>query len=165
MTRSRIQVAYQRILQLTYVDELLGALKTVFVEIFQPFLAAFVASLHAVNSTAVALSNSTSEPSRWNFAKAFEGWDAAFDKLLKGLENKAAEVRFCHERSRRALTPSHAWLLRIASLVCAQLLDHLRPHPALDPVTLMLVSAARIFLTLSLTVGASSCRVTSRDSR
>jgi signal recognition particle receptor subunit alpha len=74
----------------------LGALKTVFVELFRPFIAAFVASLRAVNNTAVALSNSASEPASWNFAKAFEGWDATFDKLLKGLENKAAEVRSCH---------------------------------------------------------------------
>ena len=87
------QVTYQRILQLTYVDELLGALKTVFVELFRPFIAAFVATLRAANNTAVALSNSASDPIRWNFAKAFEGWDATFDKLLKGLENKAAEVR------------------------------------------------------------------------
>jgi signal recognition particle receptor subunit alpha len=92
---SHFKVAYQRILQLTYVDDLLGALKTVFVKLFQPFVAAFVASLHAVNSSAVALSNSASDPIRWNFAKAFEGWDAAFDKLLKGLENKAAEVCSC----------------------------------------------------------------------
>lgn len=70
------------------------ALKTVFVELFRPFIAAVVASLRAANNTAVALSNSASEPTRWNFAKAFEGWDATFDKLLKGLENKAAEVRF-----------------------------------------------------------------------
>jgi signal recognition particle receptor subunit alpha len=89
---SHFQVTYQRILQLTYVDDLLGALKTVFVKLFQPFLAAFVASLHAVSSSAATLSNSVDDPIRWNFAKAFEGWDAAFDKLLKGLENKAAEV-------------------------------------------------------------------------
>ncbi|KAI0273799.1 P-loop containing nucleoside triphosphate hydrolase protein [Gloeopeniophorella convolvens] len=86
-------VAYQRILQLTYVEDLLGALKTIFVKLFEPFLAAFVASLHAVSGGAVALSNSASEPTLWNFAKAFEGWDAAFDKLLKGLEQKAAEDR------------------------------------------------------------------------
>jgi signal recognition particle receptor subunit alpha len=73
----------------------LAALKTVFVKLFQPFLAAFVASLHAVNNTAVALSNAASQPTCWNFTKALEGWDAAFDKLLKGLQNKAAEVRFC----------------------------------------------------------------------
>ena len=28
----------------------------------------------------------------WNFAKAFEGWDKVFDKLLKGIEEKAAQV-------------------------------------------------------------------------
>ena len=88
------QVAYQRVLQLTYVDELLGALKAIFVKLFQPFLAAFVASLHVVKNTAIALSNSVSEPPRWNLAEALEGWDAAFDKLLKGLENKVADVRF-----------------------------------------------------------------------
>ena len=38
------QVAYQRILQLTYVDDLLAALKALFVKMFQPFLATFVAS-------------------------------------------------------------------------------------------------------------------------
>jgi signal recognition particle receptor subunit alpha len=74
----------------------LVALKTVFVELFRPLIAAIVASLRAANNTAVALSNSASEPTRWNFAKAFEGWDATFDKLLKGLENKASEVRSCH---------------------------------------------------------------------
>ncbi|KAI0306777.1 SRP54-type protein [Multifurca ochricompacta] len=84
-------VAYQRILQLTYVDDLLGALKIVFVELFQPFLAAFVASLHAISSSAVVLS--MTEATRWNFENALEGWDIAFDKLLKGLENKAAEDR------------------------------------------------------------------------
>ena len=88
---SHIQVAYQRVLQLTYVEELLGALKTIFVKLFQPFLAAFVASLHVVKNTAIAISNP--EPPRWNFAEAFEGWDAAFDKLLQSLENKVAEVR------------------------------------------------------------------------
>ncbi|KAI0060289.1 P-loop containing nucleoside triphosphate hydrolase protein [Artomyces pyxidatus] len=46
-------VAYQHILQLTYVDNLLAALKTLFVKLFEPFLATFVASFHAVNSKAV----------------------------------------------------------------------------------------------------------------
>ncbi|KAI0064681.1 P-loop containing nucleoside triphosphate hydrolase protein [Artomyces pyxidatus] len=86
-------VAYQRILQLTYVDDLLAALKTLFVKLFEPFLATFVASLHAVNSKAVAVSNAASEATSWNFAKAFEGWDAVFDKLLRGLEEKAAVDR------------------------------------------------------------------------
>lgn len=164
MTHPRFQVAYQRILQLTYVDELLGALKTVFVKLFQPFLAAFVASLHAVNNTAVVLSNATSQPTRWNFAKVLEGWDAAFDKLLKGLENKAAEVRFCHKCTAWALMPGHPRCFRTANHVCDLLLDHRHPLPALFPVTLIPVGVTYLFLMLLLTVDASSCRVTSRNS-
>ena len=85
------QVAYQRILQLTYVEDLLNALKTLFIKLFQPFLTTFVASLHV--TTTVKLSASADTHSSWNFAKAFDGWDAVFDKLLRGLEDKAAQVR------------------------------------------------------------------------
>ncbi|KAH9842844.1 P-loop containing nucleoside triphosphate hydrolase protein [Rhodofomes roseus] len=85
-------VAYQRILQLTYVDELLAALKTLFVKLFQPFLATFVASLHAASTGALS-SNASQAAATWNFAKAFDGWDNVFDKLLRGLEDKAAQDR------------------------------------------------------------------------
>ncbi|KAI0374755.1 P-loop containing nucleoside triphosphate hydrolase protein [Pilatotrama ljubarskyi] len=84
-------VAYQRILQLTYVDDLLNALKTLFVKLFQPFLTTFVASLHATSTSKSSSSADTS--ASWNFAKAFDGWDAVFDKLLRGLEDKAAQER------------------------------------------------------------------------
>ncbi|KAF9458645.1 signal recognition particle binding protein [Collybia nuda] len=82
-------VAYQRILQLTYVNDLLAAVKSLFVKYYAPFLSTFVTSLHAIsNAKAVA-----SEVPSWNFTKAFEGWDTVFDKLLKGLEDKAAQDR------------------------------------------------------------------------
>jgi hypothetical protein len=123
----------------------LAALKTVFVKLFQPFIAAFVASLHAVNNTAVALSNSASDPTRWNFAKALEGWDVTFDKLLKGLENKAAEVRFCLNVSSWALTQSHARHFRTANFVCAPQPDYLRLPPALVPVTMIPVGDISFF--------------------
>ncbi|KAI8998762.1 P-loop containing nucleoside triphosphate hydrolase protein [Trametes punicea] len=84
-------VAYQRILQLTYVEDLLTALKALFVKLFQPFLTTFVASLH-VTSTAK-LSSSADTSASWDFSKAFDGWDAVFDKLLRGLEDKAAQER------------------------------------------------------------------------
>ncbi|KAM5539011.1 hypothetical protein V8D89_007234 [Ganoderma adspersum] len=84
-------VAYQRILQLTYVDELLLALKTLFIKLFQPFLATFVASLHV--ASAAKLSSSADASTSWNFTRAFEGWDAVFDKLLRGLEDKASQER------------------------------------------------------------------------
>ena len=83
------QVAYQRILQLTYVDDLLTAMKALFIKLFEPFLATFVASLHAMNN---APSTARDSSASWNFAKAFEGWDKLFDKLLKGIEDKAVQV-------------------------------------------------------------------------
>ncbi|KAF8630410.1 hypothetical protein AX15_002961 [Amanita polypyramis BW_CC] len=80
-------VAYQRILQLAYVDELLNGLKALFVKQFEPFLTAFVASLHAVTT------KTTVGPVSWNFAKALDGWDYLFDTLLRGLEEKASQDR------------------------------------------------------------------------
>ncbi|KAJ7093211.1 signal recognition particle binding protein [Mycena epipterygia] len=83
-------VAYQRILQLTYVDDLLAALKTLFVKMFQPFLATFVASLHAINSGKATVVEAATA---FSFSDAFDGWDKMFDKLLRSLEEKAAEDR------------------------------------------------------------------------
>ncbi|KAF7338667.1 Signal recognition particle binding protein [Mycena venus] len=83
-------VAYQRILQLSYVDDLLAALKTLFVKMFQPFLATFVASLHAINSGKATVVEATSA---FSFADAFDGWDKMFDKLLRSLEDKAVQDR------------------------------------------------------------------------
>ena len=79
------QVAYQRILQLTYVDDLLNALKALFLKQFGPFLTTFVASLNAI---------APKEVVSWDFSKALEGWDAIFDTLLAKLEEKAAQVSF-----------------------------------------------------------------------
>lgn len=84
-----MQVAYQRILQLTYVDDLLAAIKSLFVKLFEPFLATFVASLHVLNGKTVKRGGTIQT---WDFSKAFEGWDKVFDKVLKGLEDKAALV-------------------------------------------------------------------------
>ena len=78
-------MAYQRILQLTYVEDLLAAMKRLFVQYFEPFVTAFIASLHSLTTL-------TSPSSFPDFSKAFEKWDMLFDKLLKGLEEKAAQV-------------------------------------------------------------------------
>jgi hypothetical protein len=92
LTRILYQVAYQRILQLTYVEDLLITLKTLFIKLFEPFLTTFVASLHALNSGPAAVAKTVSGTAAWSFTKAFDGWDAIFDKLLRGLEEKAAQV-------------------------------------------------------------------------
>jgi signal recognition particle receptor subunit alpha len=81
-------------LQLTYVEDLLDAIKTLFVKLFEPFLATFVASLHALNNDGVTKPRAQlGLPTSWNFSTAFEGWDRVFDKVLKSLEDKATQVR------------------------------------------------------------------------
>ncbi|KAK7049282.1 hypothetical protein VNI00_005883 [Paramarasmius palmivorus] len=95
-------VAYQRILQLTYVEDLLTTLKTLFVKLFQPIIATFVASLHAVNSGKAA---ATETITSFNFATAFDGWDKVFDKVLKGFEDKAASERQSRRGTNRPQPP------------------------------------------------------------
>ncbi|KAF8894449.1 signal recognition particle binding protein [Infundibulicybe gibba] len=92
-------VAYQRILQLTYVDDLLFALKKLFLKYFEPFLTTFVASLHAVGSARAAAADLTIG----SLARALEGWNAIFDRLLCELEDKAAQDR--KSRLRSAVRP------------------------------------------------------------
>lgn len=92
-------VAWQRIIQLTYVDELLLALKTLFIKYYEPFIAAFVASLHALNSA----KTTAFEPTSWNLSKAFENWDSIFDKILQGLEDKNRK-----SRAKAAIRPAPA---------------------------------------------------------
>lgn len=67
-------------------------MKALFIKLFEPFLATFVASLHAMNNGKQAPSTAQDLSLSWNFAKAFEGWNKVFDKLLKGIEEKAAQV-------------------------------------------------------------------------
>ncbi|PPQ78543.1 hypothetical protein CVT25_011815, partial [Psilocybe cyanescens] len=88
-------VAYQRILQLTYVDDLLAAMKRLFIQYFEPFVTSFVASLHNISSVKAVAGQGPS----WDFTKTFERWDVLFDKLLKSLEEKAAQDRKSRLRS------------------------------------------------------------------
>lgn len=86
---------------MTYVDDLLAAMKALFVQLFEPFLTGFVASLHKKVGEVGSATD-------WNFAKAFEGWDKMFDKLLKGLEDKASQDRKSRLRTTttRAIEPT-----------------------------------------------------------
>jgi hypothetical protein len=83
-----------------HCHELLGALKTVFsIELFRPFIAAFVALLCAANNTAVVLSNSTSKP--WN-ATNYQG--ALLSQLIKS--GTHAEPRSVFQDSESRLHPA-----------------------------------------------------------
>lgn len=83
------QVAYQQILQLTYVDDLLAAMREVFVKLFAPFIITFVQSLRA---TGAADSKRAPTKATWDFSSTLAGWNDIFDKLLRGFEAKAAQV-------------------------------------------------------------------------
>ncbi|KAG8988948.1 hypothetical protein FRB90_002476 [Tulasnella sp. 427] len=83
-------IAYQRILHLTYVEDLLQAMKEVFIKLFAPFLLAFVQSLSTKTTDAT---RALSVGGAWDFAAAFAGWNSVFDKLLKRFEDSAAEER------------------------------------------------------------------------
>ncbi|KAG8865311.1 hypothetical protein FRB96_000201 [Tulasnella sp. 330] len=83
-------VAYQQILQLTYVEDFLAAMKEVFVKLFTPFILTFVQSLQAVGAVDNGLATITT---RWDFTSALAGWNDVFDKLLRGFESKAAQDR------------------------------------------------------------------------
>ena len=67
------------------MEDLLVAMKRLFVQYFEPFVAAFITSLHS-------LATITPQGAFSDFSKIFEKWDTLFDKLLKGLEEKAAQV-------------------------------------------------------------------------
>ena len=73
------------------MEDLLNAIKTLFIRLYNPFLTSFVASLH---TSASATPNMASQgvPS-WDFATAFKGWDKVFDKVLRDLEQKANQER------------------------------------------------------------------------
>ncbi|KAF8654180.1 hypothetical protein AX16_003709 [Volvariella volvacea WC 439] len=79
-------VAYQRMIQLTYVDELLNTLKALFIQYFEPFLVTFVQSLRANAGVAP-------RDISWDFAKTFASWDKIFDKVLSELETKDRNAR------------------------------------------------------------------------
>ena len=116
-------MAYQRILQLTYVEDLLTALKTLFIKYYEPFLTAFVASLHALNTA-------RTEATSWDFGKALEGWDTIFDKVLRGFEEKAAMVRNFMLSAKNLLTMGFrsANLASRHLLALQQLKNSARPH-------------------------------------
>lgn len=106
-------MAYQRILQLTYAEDLLAALKSVFITLYEPFLTNFVASLHgtpmSLGLTGGGKAGSANEGSSpWDFSSILSGWDRAFDKLLKSIEDKVAQDRKSRLRSGGALLQSKA---------------------------------------------------------
>jgi len=63
-------------------------MRRLFIQLFEPVLTAFVASLHTVNNAKAAAFQTTT----WDFQKMFKSWDVLFDKLLKELDDKVSTV-------------------------------------------------------------------------
>ncbi len=78
-------VAYQRILQLTYVDELLSLVKRAFVGHYEDTIRAIVDSAKGkqVGGHAKALFGTE------GWSKLFVGWEDTFNKMLRELELSA----------------------------------------------------------------------------
>lgn len=89
-------VAYQRILQLTYVEELLEAVKRTFLAAYQGTVRAIVDSTKGKDLGSLGLSPTQLRRllgGREGWAKLFKGWEVTFAKLLRDLELGAAKVR------------------------------------------------------------------------
>lgn len=69
-----------------------------FLTLYEPFLKEFVASLHGNKLT----SGSAGVSPPWDFTTLLSGWDRAFDKVLKSIEDKVAQDR--KSRLRGAIT-------------------------------------------------------------
>jgi signal recognition particle receptor subunit alpha len=70
-------------------------MRSLFIKLFQPILATFVASLHTFSGSKA----STDLAVKWDFKKAFQEWNSVFDKVLRSLEDKASAERKTRLRS------------------------------------------------------------------
>jgi signal recognition particle receptor subunit alpha len=83
-------VIYQRILQLTYIPQLLSTVKEVFLEFFKPFILAIgeATTSHGHGSLQ---SLSMAKKLRASFDARLKEWEITFLKTLRGLERDAAQ--------------------------------------------------------------------------
>jgi signal recognition particle receptor subunit alpha len=102
-------VAYQRILQLSYVDELLLQVKKAFLRAYEETVRTIVDSSKG-KDVLVSGNTAASLFSGQGWAQLFEGWEDVFNRILRELELGAAKVNMMGHGPllRRRLTD---WLL------------------------------------------------------
>lgn len=84
-------VVYQRILQLTYIPQLLTSVKASFLDMFKPFVVALREATQpgrAMSSTSLLAVRRLKQ----EFDARLQDWESSFLKLLRGLEREAAQV-------------------------------------------------------------------------
>ncbi|PWZ03248.1 P-loop containing nucleoside triphosphate hydrolase protein [Testicularia cyperi] len=84
-------VVYQRILQLSYIDDLLDTIKSLFVELFAPFVRKLLQSSKSAVSSGMSRPVTLPPSARDEFATSLKEWDDIFTKTLRSLEKQAAQ--------------------------------------------------------------------------
>ena len=86
-------VVYQRILQLSYIDELLDTVRSLFTDLFAPFVRKLAQSSKSALASGTSKAATLSESTRLEFAAALKEWDDIFTKTLRSLEKAAAQSK------------------------------------------------------------------------
>lgn len=87
-----LQVVYQRILQLSYIDDLLSSIKELFTSLFAPFVRALLDSSRAtLSANAVVGTAALGSKLRADFAETLKEWEDVFSRTLRQLERLAAQ--------------------------------------------------------------------------
>ncbi|SAM77747.1 related to SRP101-signal recognition particle receptor, alpha chain [Ustilago bromivora] len=86
-------VVYQRILQLSYIDKLLDTVRSLFTDLFAPFVRTLALSSKSALASGTSKAATLSESARFEFSAALKGWDDIFTKTLRNLEKAAAQSK------------------------------------------------------------------------
>ncbi|KAJ1032725.1 hypothetical protein NDA16_000746 [Ustilago loliicola] len=86
-------VVYQRILQLSYIDKLLDTVRSLFTDLFAPFVRKLALSSKSALASGTSKAATLSESARLEFSAALKEWDDIFTKTLRNLEKAAAQSK------------------------------------------------------------------------
>lgn len=86
-------VVYQRILQLSYIDELLDTVRSLFTDLFAPFVRKLALSSKSALASGTSKAATLSKSARLEFSTALKEWDDIFTKTLRNLEKAAAQSK------------------------------------------------------------------------
>jgi signal recognition particle receptor subunit alpha len=86
-------VVYQRILQLSYIEELLDTVRSLFTDLFASFVRKLALSSKSAVASGTSKAATLPESARLEFSAALKEWDDIFSKTLRSLEKAAAQSK------------------------------------------------------------------------
>ncbi|GAC72537.1 FOG: RRM domain [Moesziomyces antarcticus T-34] len=86
-------VVYQRILQLSYIEELLDNVRSLFTDLFASFVRKLALSSKSAVASGTSKAATLPESARLEFSAALKEWDDIFSKTLRSLEKAAAQSK------------------------------------------------------------------------